>query len=282
MGPTVVDWRDLSLGAGTFYRVTSVEGWEELPPTRYDKQTRTRGHGAHPSPVWADERIVTVSGRCFSTADRDQVLIDLMARMTLDGGEEPLTITLAGRTLTASAQLLRAAPTLTAGQWGVGRFGWSAQWRCPDPLRYGPAQPEQSTRLPTFGGGLAWPIFAADGTLDWGAPGNPGQITLTNPGSADAPIQAKVVGAVPGGFEISADGDRITYPVDVPAGQTIYLDTGDGTVMVEGTADRRTNLTRADWLTVPARGSLTLQFTGLGAYDPTARLIVPGFQEVHW
>ena len=163
----------------------------------------------------------------------------------------------------------------------IGRFGWSAQWRCPDPLRYGPPQAAQSTGLPTSGGGLAWPLFT-DGFLDWGQPGDPGQITLTNPGTADAPIPLRVTGPLPGGFEVSADGGRLTYPTDVPAGQTIWIDTGDGSVLAEGTADRRLNLTRADWLLVPAGGSMTLQFTGLGAYSADARLTVPGFQAVYW
>jgi hypothetical protein len=44
-------------------------------------------------------------------------------------------------------------------------------------------------------------------------------------------------------------------------------------VLAEGSADRRGELTVADWLLVPAGTALTCQFTSLGgAYDPYARL----------
>lgn len=273
-------WRDLAFGAGTGYRIRSVEGWEELPPSRYDNKPRTQGHGAHPSKVWGGERIVTVEGWCWTAADRDAQLQAWQRRMTFDGGEEVLTLTVAGRTLTAWAQLLTARPMLVRGEWGVGRFGWLLQWRCPDPRRYGPSR-TVGTGLPTSGGGLVLPMFS--GTpgvgLDFGTLGSPGQVTVSNAGTAPASLLLAVRGALPSGYEISAAGQALTYPVQVPSGQVIALDTGAGTVLVEGTASRRGNLTRADWIQVPPADpngtptQLTLQFTSLGgAYDAAARL----------
>lgn len=277
---TSIAWRELSLGAASGHKIVSVEGWESLPPPRYDKINRARGHGTHPSPVWADERIVTVTGTCHSIGDRDRLLHELRRDMTFGSGEEPLAITLAGRTLTAAAQLLRCDPAVAAGSWNVGLIGWVAQWRCPDPLRYGPEQAPVSTGLPTPGGGLAYPLTYP---LDYGSAGVTGRITLVNDGTADAPIPLQVVGGLPEGWEVSAVGQRLRYPTPVPARQVIDVDTGAGTVLAEGTADRRGELTVADWLRVPAKSSLTLQFTSLGgAYDPAARLTVPGFREAYW
>lgn len=279
MEPTTLTWRDLAIGAGTDYRILSLEGWEEDPPSRYDKQPRARAHGAHPSPVWADERIVTVEGWCWSTTERDRLLARLRRATGLSvPGEQPLAIAAAGRTLTAGAQLIRAVPSLLRGQWGVGRFGWLLQWRCPDPLRYG-TPVTLSTGLPTSGGGLTYPLTYP---LNYGQLGDTGQLILDNPGTADAPILFAVTGALPEGYEISAAGDRLRYPVPVPAGQVLELDTATGTVLVEGTASRRGNLTDADWLTIPAGGSLTVQFTSLGGvYDPAARLTAT-WAETHW
>jgi hypothetical protein len=282
VNPTTVAWRGLTMATGqdTGFRILTVEGWEELPAPRYEKTPRSRAHGAHPSRVWADERIVTVTGFCWSAADRDAMLSELQAGLVFGADEEPLTVTAAGRTLTASAQLLAARQALLRGEWGIGRFGWVAQWRCPDPLRYGPAQPSQSVGLPTSGGGLAYPL-AYD--LDYGAAGEDGSLTLTNPGTAPAPVVMEVRGPLERGFEVSAGGQRLRYPVPIPAGQVIRIDTGAGTVLVEGTADRRTNLTIADWMQVPALGSLTLQLTSLGgAYDAAAGLTVPSFRGAYW
>lgn len=271
MQPTTVTWRGLTVATGVEadYRLTALSGWESLPDVRFDKTNRARGHGSHPSPVWADERTVTVEGRCWSEDNRDALLHELKRHMTFAAAPEPLTVTVAGRTLTAGAQLLRCDPSLVSQQWGMGRFGWVAQWRCPDPLRYADPQ-SAATGLPTSGGGLTYPLTYP---LEYGALGATGQIVLSNPGTADAPITFTVSGPLPMGFELSAGQDRLRYPVEMPAGQLLTINTGTGTVLVEGTADRRANLTLADWMQVPAGGSLTVQFTSLGgAYDDAAQL----------
>jgi len=286
VNPTSAVWRNLTLGYGSPYRILTVEGWEELPAARYDKQARASAHGAHPSAVWSEERIVTITGFCWSSTARDQLLAQLQASMTFGDGEEPLTITLAGRTLTAQAQLLAARPTLLKGEWGVGRFGWLAQWRCPDPLRYG-AVHTISTPLPLAGGGLQYNLYKA-GKLNYGASGITGRIVLTNPGTSAASILFGVHGALPQGYEISAAGDRLRSPVVVPSGQTIELDTAAGTVLVEGTASRRGDLTVADWMTVPKAaldgtpGELEVQFTSLGGARDASALLTATWAETYW
>jgi hypothetical protein len=284
MGPTSLSWRGLLLATGqtATYRILTLEGWEELPPARYDKTPRSNAHGAHRSKVWADERIVTVTGFCWSAADRDQLLADMQAGLVFGSGDdgEPLTVTAAGRTLTATAQLLTARHMLIKGEWGIGRFGWAVQWRCPDPLRYGPTH-SLSTSLPQPGGGLDYNLYKT-GMLDYGTPGDTGRITLDNPGTADAPIRFAVLGPHDVGFELSAEGRRLTYGAPVPAGQALDIDTADGTVLVEGTSSRRSNLIVADWLYVPAQDSLTVQYTSLGATADPAAVVTATWQETSW
>lgn len=283
MGPTSLLWSGLTMATGreATYRILTLEGWEELPSARYDKTPRTSAHGAHPSKVWSDERIVTVTGFCWTATDRDALLAQMQTALVFgDDDQQPLTITAAGRTLTSRAQLLAARQALLRGEWGVGRFGWLAQWRCPDPLRYGPPQ-TASTPLPDVGGGLTYPLYQS-GYLDYGQPGDTGRITLVNSGSAPAPILFAARGGHDIGFEISAAGQRLTYAAPVPAGQVLELDTAAGTVLVEGTASRRSNLSAYDWMTIPAKGSLTVQYTSLGgARDPGAELTAT-WSEAHW
>jgi hypothetical protein len=91
-----------------------------------------------------------------------------------------------------------------------------------------------------------------------------------------------VTGPLPSGFELSAYGRRLLYPVAVPAGQTVTIDTAAGTVVVEGTANRRAELVVADWLTVPAGSTSTVQFTSLGgAYDPAA-IVTATYASAWW
>jgi hypothetical protein len=277
---TTVAWSGLTLSRDSGHRIDKVEGWAALPPARYDKTPRARGHGAHSSPVWADERTVTVTGSAHSEAERDRLLAELERTFTFaeDDAEQPLAITLADRTLTAGAQLLSADPVIAAGSFNVGLIQWRASWRCPDPLRYGPPQ-QASTGLPSGGGGLAYPIAYP---TRYGALGDPGQLLLTNAGTAPAPAWFTVTtpAGLDSGFELSAAGRRITYASRVPPGQTISIDTDTGQVLAEGTASRRGELTFAEWFQVPRAdpvtgtpGELIVQFTSLGgAHDPGARL----------
>jgi hypothetical protein len=282
MADTEITWRGLTLGGDSPYIVQSISGWDDLPDTNDLSQPRTRGDGDHVGDLFSQARIVTVNGKIADLADRDQLAQALKRVTTVRSDLYDLTIETLGQALTSQARVLRRALPVGEG-YALGEVPFSLQFRCPDPLRYGPEQ-TTSTGLPAAGGGLAWPLFAG-GVLDWGAAGTPGQVTLTNDGTDDVGFTFDVVaGTTYGlqqGWEVSAAGQRITYPTAVPAGQTITVDTAAGTVFAEGTADRRGELTNADWLLIPAAdpdtglpGQLTLQFTSLGGtYDPGSRLV---------
>jgi hypothetical protein len=275
-----VTWRGLTLGGDVSdFEITEITGWEDLGDVEDYSQPRARGHGEHPGDLYSRARIVSVTGEVVDSLRRDALAAELRAATGLDSEIRDLSVDLFGLVLTAGARLLRRSVTIVPS-YVVGGVPFALQWRCPDPLRYGYPQPSQSVGLPTSGGGLAYPL-AYD--LDYGAAGEDGSLTLTNPGTAPAPIVMEVRGPLEQGFEVSAAGQRLRYPVPVPAGQVITIDTGAGTVLVEGTADRRANLTIADWFQVPALSSLMVQFTSLGgAYDPGAALTVPAFRAAYW
>jgi hypothetical protein len=264
-----ITWRGLVLGGDTDIDVHKITGWDDLDDPRSYDQPRARGHGDHPGDLYGQARIVTVTGEIASRTSRDALAADILAASPLSSTVEDLMITTFGRTLAAGARLIRRHLPVEE-DYASGKVPFALAWRCPDPLRYGQLR-TAPTGLPTAGGGLSYPI----GDLyDYGPLGATGQITLPNEGTAPAPIVFEVTGSLPEGFEISAAGGRLRYPAAVPAGQVIVFDTADGTVLVEGTADRRGELTAADWLQIPPGTALTVQFTSLGgAYDPNARLV---------
>jgi hypothetical protein len=270
MTDTAVTWRGITIGGGGDFHVEEITGWDDLPDiTSYD-QARSRGHGDHTGSQYARARIVTVSGSIASPTARNTLARALIAGSPVETDLlEDLSIQTFGQVLTAGARLIRRS--LPVGEnYAAGVVPFALQWKCPDPLRYGAPQPPISTGLPTSTGGLVYPLTYG---LTYGTAGNPGQVALTNPGTADAAIVFTVTGGLSSGFEVSAAGQRITYPYEVPAGQTLVIDTAAGSALVEGTADRRGYLTNSDWMQVPAGGSLTVQFTSLGgAYDPAATL----------
>jgi hypothetical protein len=268
LSDTEVVWRDLTLGGDGPYVIQSITGWDDLPDITSLDEPRARGHGDHMGSLYSRARIVTVEGKVADLEARDALLRALDASSPVESTPRSLTVDLFGRRLTAGARIVRR--TVGVGlNYSVGEVPFAIQWRCPDPLRYGPTR-QVTTGLPTGGTGLAYPLAYP---LDYGTVGDAGQVTLDNEGTADAPIRFTVSGGLPNGFEISAAGARLTYPYAVPAGQSITVDTADGTVLADGTADRRGNLTWADWLTIPPGRSLTVQFTSLGGeFDPGAQL----------
>jgi hypothetical protein len=264
---TQVTWHGLTLGAGD-YHVEAITGWDELADLKDLSQPRARSHGDHVGDLFSQARIVTATGSIASPTARDALAQAVLAASPVSSAVEDLTIETFGQQLTAGARLIRRS--LPVGDdYPAGKVPFALQWRCPDPLRYGPSRFD-STGLPTAGGGLTYPLVYP---IDYGVAGDAGSITLTNEGTADATIQFTVTGSLPAGFEISSLGQRITYPLAVPAGQVITVDTATGSVLVEGTSDRRADLTSADWLVIPPGTSLRVQFTSLGgAYDPAATL----------
>jgi hypothetical protein len=244
---TRVTWRGLDLGGGNDYHVEAITGWDDLPDLSDLSAARARGHGDHVGDLYSQARIVTVTGSIANRAARNTLAQAVLAATAVSSAVENLTVDTMGQALTTGARLTRRS--LPVGDdYPSGIIPFALQWRCPDPLRYEATQ-TATTGLPFAGGGLAYPLAYP---LDYGAASTPGQITLTNGGTADTPIVFTVTGPLLSGFEISAAGQRITYPVAVPTGQTITIDTGNGSVLVEGTSDRRADLTSADWLQVPA------------------------------
>jgi hypothetical protein len=256
-----VVWKGITLGGQGSYIVTDLTGWDELPGLNDLSTPRVRGHGDHLGDQFSQARTVTITGTIVDDpANRDTLALALVAASTVTSSLDTLAITTFDRQLFASARVTRsmvqAGPT-----YGVGAVPFALQWKCPDPLRYGPAQASVSTGLPTTGDGLVYPLVYP---LAYGAAGTPGQVTLTNTGTAPAPFVANVTGSLPNGFELSSAGQRIRYETTVPSGETLTIDTGEGTVVAQGTADRRGNLTVSDWIQVPPLSTITVQFSSLG------------------
>jgi hypothetical protein len=254
------------------YRVADISGWDDLPPSRVDDVARANQHGSFDAPVWSSARTVTVEGYCIDPDLRDQLLIDLGRTLILGGDDDPgeLAVTFAGRTLTANARLTRSSRTLKL--WGPGHFGWIAEWWAADPFRYG-SSVTGTTGLPEDTGGLEFPLFA-DGFLDFGDLGAPGRITMDNPGSAPAYPVYTVTGPVPAGFELRhvETGRRLRWGSAVPTGSEITLDCRTATASFDDSPGWDGELTKRQWHVVPASGTATVQFLGLGSYDAAASL----------
>jgi len=287
LSASTIVWRNITLygraDRGRFSFAT-LDGWEDLPDPKHEETDRPQAHGRFDAPVYGDQRRVIASGRCSTPAERDAMLLELQASFNFQASDLlPLTITQAGRTLTADARLLRFKPV--SPDWGAGFIGWAAEWVCPDPLRYALPTPV-STGFPELVGGLEFDLFT-DGTtdtgvLEYGAVGASGRLVMTNPGNADAWPAYEASGLVADeGFDIITvgTGDTIRFQHGVPAGSTLLIDSATGVVVIDGYADRSTYLTMRDWAPVPPGGSVEIAFVPLGATSGAllTATLTPGF-----
>lgn len=281
---TTVEWRGLTLASdhSSPFGIRNLAGWDELPDSRQDSAARPQAHGRFDAPVWSDERVVTLVGQIVSQ-DRDVLLAELSSVMGWPSGRgsaETLTVTRAGRTLTASARL-RAFRTPTTLDWSVGEVPFAIEWRCADPLRYGVASTLETT-FPVLAGGLEFDLFTdgstTTGFLEFGESSSTGRVTASNGGNADAMPQFTITGPVPA-FQIVevGSGRRLVFSRAVNAGDTLVIDSATGVVVLNGgDVDYSGYLTTAEWSAIPAGGSATFAFlpvsgTGTGSMAVTWR-----------
>jgi len=286
LSQSIIVWRDITLygradlGRFSFY---DWSGWEDLPDPKHEETDRPQAHGRFDAPVFGDQRHVIVSGRCSTPAERDAMLIELQASFNFHAPDElPLTITYAGRTLTAFARLLRFKPV--SPDWGAGFIGWAAEWVCSDPLRYGAPVPV-TTGFPVLTGGLEFDLFT-DGTtdtgfLEFGAASATGSVVVTNPGNEDVWPQFEITGPLDTGIEVVkvGTGERLRFEGGVSTGSVLVLDSATGAVVIDGYADRSGLLTIRDWSSVPPGGSAEFDFVPLGTFSAATltATVSPGF-----
>lgn len=280
--PTILSWGGITVAgdASSPYNLLDLNGWRgDLPPARYDTDGRPNAHGNFGSPVWSDERTVSLVGECRTNAQRDALLAALSAATIFSGNAAPGTLTVqeAGLTLSAAAQVIRAGKTRTPGQWGLGRFGFQIDWRCTDPLLYGSPVTVGPIVQAAMSGGLVFPLFSVSGVMTWGTLAVPQTASLTNAGSADAQVAVTVAAgasALTGGFQIieSTTGRIIRYVDDLPANTTVVFNTADQSVLLNGDTDRRGSVTVAQWAPIPAGATRTYVLTLLSGSSATATL----------
>lgn len=285
---TTIQWRGVTLyghqatGAFSF---DSLEGWESRS-TRRESRTRPQGHGQMGAAPLADGRTVRVGGLWREAEGRDEALATLDALFALTTPEAPaedLTVTHAGRTLTAPVWVTRFDAQGQAGMWGAGLFRWRVEFQSDKHLRYGPAV-SASASFPVRVGGLVWPLFP-DGVMDWGPRSTASVATVTNVGTAPASVQIEVTGPIDAaGFEVidQATGLGLTFEGAVADGARLLLDGATGNVLLDGLYDRGDVLTTRYWPTVAPGGSVSLAFRRRGSDLGSAPSMTATVRPAYW
>lgn len=225
--------------------VDKDEGWGSGGSVRRDRTPRLWAHGEFSERGWRGARLVTLEGEVRSPTEQVAALAEQSIAALLADGTDALMA------VTDSATVLMSA---RVGLADVPKIGWindvtmtyQVQLLCPDGRKYGEPQ-TAATGPATPGGGLAYDL---DDVLDYGALGDPGTLTLTNGGKADTSVLHTLTGSAPNGFTVThvQTGRKLIYSSQLAAGQTLTLDSDDGTVTLDGYADRGVFLTRREWV----------------------------------
>ena len=220
-------------------------------------------------------RIITFEGGLFGATQEDADLnfFDEFAALQADGAPILFSVERDWGTRSSYVSIMDVAEIDDIGDGSAALV--NVQLVARDPIKYGPST-MYTTGLPSSGGGLEFNLFAPSGALYFGANGNLGRVEVTNAGTADVWPTFSVTGALTTGFYIQelASGSILRYDRIVPAGSTVSLNSRTGEVLVDGVSDGSTYLTSAQWFSVPAGGSVTVQFNAVGGSSGTPEMTV--------
>ncbi|TDD90770.1 phage distal tail protein [Actinomadura rubrisoli] len=265
-----IEWAGTLLGSGTPYRWLELTGWEDTPGLDSGSVLRPDRHGAWPGRQLAQERVITWSARISAPSPAEfGGLVTALRRATalLDDGQERALVIRAkgGETLLTWATLTsRIVPN--DRQAGIGRGTATIQWTASDPRRYAPAEQTVSIPQPTAGAGLIYPLTYP---LDYGTASETGVRTVEVGGDTPTSPVVTFYGPCTGPrLTVVETGRSIGFDVPLVAGETLVVDTANGSVELDG-ADRFNTLTAAsvpieDLTLIPGIQTLTFRASTYG------------------
>lgn len=264
----------LSLAPGTNQVLTDIKGWFSPTGVRREGEARLWAHGSFSQRGWRTERLVTLEGHIFTATRGDAArMTDTLGAALADGKAGTLVVDDVDLGRRSARVYMTGTPTVS---WdGNVDIFFALDMVAPDPRRY--ADPTvYTTPAAAPGGGLLWDLFTGSnaGVLDFGEAGTPGTVTVENVGTADTAPVFTVTGPAPQGFTITdvATGARLTYADPVPATASLRLDASDGSVLLDGYADRSGGLTRREWTRIPGVTRSTYLFEAPGGSGAVMKL----------
>lgn len=250
---------------------TNLQGWYDSAGVRATFTPRTFDHGSFDSPVYRDVRTVTLSGTYLGSSYTDAVAAaTTLSALLADGSAGTVTVD----SITATVRL-GVEPVYA---WiGDAAFQYQVSFIAVDPRKYGPTFNAGAISMPTSGGGLIYPLYKTLNVLSYGTIPAPQVASLTNTGTAATSVVMTVAAGgatIIGGFQITetVTGSVLQYSDDLPAGSSVVFDTGAGSVILNGQANRRGSLTIAQWWQIPPGATRSVIFAGITTTSVTATL----------
>lgn len=272
-----------------YWVVDAVTGWESGATPRSARTAKPAASGSYRAPNWRNEKVYVLAGY----VDVPDVIAALRVGdqlRALCGNEQLLyplrhTDSRSGEDRMAFVELDDEPLVRVRYDRSPLQVDFSLQFAAPDPQRYSAILNTASTRLARDApGGIQWGGPTGTTGVQWGGPagttgvvwqsgsGENGVFVLTNDGTGYAPITFSIHGPVTNPIiERTDTGETIEWTGTVPDGSVLEIDTGTGSVTLNG-GNQKPNLARADFFTIPPRSSIDVAFRA-PAPSPDAELV---------
>lgn len=279
--------------SGVQWILTEEKGFWGAPATGATLSPRLNKHGIYRSPGWKKERVVSLTGRCYS--GNYQVLRQAEANVLglLSDPKVPGKLTCFSElgALALDVYLddeILCKPLNIVSEPGI---EFSIQVIAPDPRKYSVEQQTQSAVLPFDNGdgldftqvvtpdanqGLYYGLGTATDGLTFGTSNSSGFMTLQNAGTAPTSPIYTLYGPLTTPTLTTSAGSTLRYNASLAGGEFVVIDPSAPSVLFNGTTTRRELLYPAnfDGFNVPGaingvNGTLSVGLTHAGAASAT-------------
>lgn len=268
LAPYQLAYNGLTFGAGRDVQLVSVTGLREAPATRGSDVPKPRRHGSWAGRTLFGERIVNmVLGVSVTVAGFEQTVSGMsaaFANIIEPSGLLPLTFNLSPSWATArqvTGRVTKAGYPVTLEYQYQRLSAIPVELTCPDPLIYDTATQAVSAGLPSPTAGLGFPVAFPVG---FGASAG-GSLQVANGGNETFYPVWTFTGPITWP-SITLGAFSLGFQVTLGAGDTLTVDTGAKTAVLNGTASRAgTIITGSQWFGIPTGGGTV----GFSSVDST-------------
>ncbi|MGE0344171.1 MAG: hypothetical protein AB7O86_14025 [Porticoccaceae bacterium] len=249
------------------YEIRQIVGLAGMPPVRTSDLTIAGRHGERGGFDYLAGRTVTldIDVYAWSSAEFADAVAELReVFQPRESGAGVLAFQLpgiaGGQTARLNCRPRRMALPLEPTYW-ADFATCSVELFAPDPVLYSDTAYEQTTTLPSAGGGLE---FDVEFDAVFGAVSTGGTIFADNQGTWPADVVIRIDGpAVNPRVENLTTGQTIALSYNLGSGEYLLIDTQQRTVLLNGTASRYSALTDAStwWRLAPGVNDVTFRAT---------------------
>lgn len=238
-GDGQLEYNDYLLGDDEITFMTSLTGWEDLPPIDSSNTPRPASHGAWVGKKLVGQRILTWTGVFAAPPELwEDEIKRLRTAFTPPTGTEELTIVVRTRNETKMVFGTVSARQIPV-DYSYSYYGarLSLQFECSDPRRYSLGEESKFLELPPdTEDGLDYPLVYP---LDYGIEVLSNSAIVTNDGDAPTPLTLVFNGPVTNPRLVNqTTGEQLGFEIVLTEDDTLTVNTRLGTVLLNGVADR--------------------------------------------